>query len=90
MADILQFKLIRLMENNLKLLSKLKSQQKLSHLNLNLCPMCSSSKRQLWCKVDKNDFKTVQCNNCGLIYVQNPLNLTSLKLYYSEYYSQTH
>ena len=52
--------------------------------------MCSSSDRKNWCEVDQNSFRTVECSNCELIYVQNPLDLLSLKLYYSEYYSQTH
>ena len=78
------------MENNLKLLSKLKSENKLSHIKLNCCPMCESKKRKLWCSPDLNGFKTVECNKCGLIYVENPLDIKSLKLYYSEYYSQTH
>ena len=78
------------MENNLKLLSKLKSEKNLDHIIIKECPMCFSNNYNDWCKPDSNGFQTVKCNDCGLIYVKNPLSVNSLKLYYSEYYSHAH
>ena len=43
-----------------------------------------------WGGVDNDGFKTVQCNICELIYVQNPYDKDSLKAFYKQYYSEIH
>ncbi len=64
----------------------------MKHNSLKKCPMCDTdvTKSKLWCPIDENGFKTVQCNHCGLIYVQNPYDKDSLKSFYNNYYSNIH
>lgn len=64
----------------------------MKHFIFETCPMCDedSTKSNIWCPIDDQGFITVQCDNCGLIYVQNPYDKDSMKAYYSNYYSETH
>mgnify|MGYP006148612785 CR=1 FL=1 len=43
----------------------------MKQLNFKNCPMYyeDSTKSNIWCPIDDHGFITVQCDNCGLIYV---------------------
>ena len=56
---------------------------------LNECPWCFSVNKKQWGEVVRN-FKAVVCEGCGLIYIENRLNLDGLKEYYKNYLSIIH
>jgi SAM-dependent methyltransferase len=64
----------------------------MKHNFLSKCPMCDtdSDKSTNWCPVDNDGFITVQCENCELIYIQNPYDKDSLEKFYAKYYSEVH
>lgn len=51
------------------------------------CPWCCSTAYEKWGERLRN-FDTVQCQDCGLIYVKNRLNDNGLQKYYSGYLSR--
>lgn len=58
---------------------------------LDTCSWCGSNSEEhpLWC-TDPQPFKTVQCSQCGMIYVKIRLNQKGRDEYYSSYYSSVH
>ena len=56
---------------------------------LTQCPWCKSSESRRWGQ-EVRGFRTVVCDDCGLIYVQNRLNDLGLKKYYEHYLNSVH
>ena len=53
------------------------------------CPWCDSSEYAKWGKAVRG-FRTVKCDRCGLIFVQNRLSEEGLAKYYKGYLQQVH
>jgi len=64
--------------------------QKVNHVYLKSCPMCGCKTSKEWCPKDSMNFLTVVCDNCELIYIQNPWDDSTLSEFYSRYYSNIH
>jgi len=56
---------------------------------LDYCPWCHSSKYEKWGAL-VNNFETVKCLNCELIFIIKRLNESGLNKYYTNYLSHTH
>lgn len=58
---------------------------------LTQCPWCEAKAQDsaLWCH-DEGGFESVQCYQCGVIYVRVRLNATGRVKYYKHYYSDVH
>lgn len=53
------------------------------------CPWCKHAKSTKWCN-DKEPYLTVECDNCGIVYVKNRLNEKGRIEYYKNYNSRKH
>jgi len=56
---------------------------------VNQCPYCKSKKYSKWGKEIRN-FYAVECADCSLVYLKNPLNDKMQNLYYSKYATYVH
>lgn len=57
--------------------------------NLTVCPWCGSPNREAWGHPVRG-FDSVECSDCGLVYVRNRLNDAGLSKLYSRYLSESH
>lgn len=58
---------------------------------LDSCPWCGADAKNssLWCE-DQQPFKTVQCIDCGMVFVKQRLNNIGRREYYKRYYTDVH